>query len=249
MFIDVTLIIEKIMLDETHSIPIESSVNNFKTCDFPIMVKSNLCNLCGLTPEEQAYNGADVNDNGGYFIIHGSEWHIALQESVKYNSLRLMNRYAPPKDVIIKKSRGKAMIITKFGDGYGLTHALDIHITDINEIYIGINNPFEQGESQIWFPFYVLMYILEAKNDKEIADYVLFNIQDANIKQHIENILAEAFDAPYSKCIFANIKDSKRRLEYLKLVCRNIYKDFTEAEYVHYVKEFVANVVEETILI
>jgi hypothetical protein len=38
------------------------------------MVKSNLCNLHGLTKAQQFENGFDPNDNGGYFIIHGSEW-------------------------------------------------------------------------------------------------------------------------------------------------------------------------------
>jgi hypothetical protein len=50
------------------------------------------------------------------------------------------------------------------------------------EIYLGILDPFNQeGGNKLWFPFYVMMYMFDAKNDQEIANYILFNITDQNI--------------------------------------------------------------------
>jgi DNA-directed RNA polymerase beta subunit len=145
------------------------------------MVKSNLCNLFGLTKAQQFENGFDPNDNGGYFIIHGSEWQITLQESVKYNDLRIM-KCGAPKDKLVKKTQIKTMFISRFGDGYGLTFSIDIHMNENGEIYLGILDPFNQeGGNKLWFPFYVMMYMFDAKNDQEIANYILFNITDQNI--------------------------------------------------------------------
>jgi hypothetical protein len=90
-----------------------------------------------------------------------------------------MNKYAPPRDATVRHSKIKTVIITKFGDGYGLTYSVDTHITSEDEIYVGINDPHNQGkESKLWFPFYVIMYMLGAKSDEEIVDYIMFNVEN-----------------------------------------------------------------------
>jgi DNA-directed RNA polymerase beta subunit len=179
MFIDLSIKFQKIKVTGEETDSTEASVKDYKLCTFPVMVKSCLCNLSGLTPEEQFINGFDPNDKGGYFIVNGSEWQITLQESVKYNGLRIMNKYAPPRDATVRHSKIKTVIITKFGDGYGLTYSVDTHITSEDEIYVGINDPHNQGkESKLWFPFYVIMYMLGAKSDEEIVDYIMFNVEN-----------------------------------------------------------------------
>jgi len=41
--------------------------------ELPVMLKSKLCHLDGMTEEEMIEAGEDPNDPGGYFIINGSE--------------------------------------------------------------------------------------------------------------------------------------------------------------------------------
>lgn len=141
MYIDVEIAFYRIGHDGSSTPATQSSVKRFKVCNFPIMVKSDLCNLHGLTKAQQFENDFDPNDNGGYFIIHGSEWQITLQESVKYNELRIM-KCGTPKDKVVRKTSIKTMFISKFGDGYGLTYSLDINMNDNGEIYLGIIDPF-----------------------------------------------------------------------------------------------------------
>ena len=40
--------------------------------DLPVMLKSKLCLLATLSPEELIASGEDPNDTGGYFVINGS---------------------------------------------------------------------------------------------------------------------------------------------------------------------------------
>ena len=41
--------------------------------EVPVMVKSKLCYLSGMSRKELVENGEDADDPGGYFIINGSE--------------------------------------------------------------------------------------------------------------------------------------------------------------------------------
>jgi DNA-directed RNA polymerase subunit B len=51
----------------------------------PIMVKSKICNLHGLKPEELAKLGEDADDPGGYFIVNGSEKVLVKVEDLASN--------------------------------------------------------------------------------------------------------------------------------------------------------------------
>lgn len=117
-----------------------------------------------------------------------------------------MNRYAPPKDQPVRHSVCKTMFISKYGDGYGLTYSVDINLNKNDEIHIGIINQFKQDEGKLWFPFYVMMYMIGAQNDKEIIDNILFNVTDENVWYYIVNKVRNAFYAPYVNCIHSNNK-------------------------------------------
>lgn len=55
--------------------------------DLPVMVKSDLCYLKGLGPEEMIEKGEDPDDPGGYFIINGSEKVLVAVEDLAPNRM------------------------------------------------------------------------------------------------------------------------------------------------------------------
>jgi len=57
--------------------------------EMPILVKSNRCNLYGLSPEELIENGEDPLDRGGYLIINGSEKALITQEVLAFDRILL----------------------------------------------------------------------------------------------------------------------------------------------------------------
>jgi DNA-directed RNA polymerase II subunit RPB2 len=51
----------------------------------PAMVRSNVCNLYGMSMDECVSTGECSNDPGGYFIINGKERALVCQERLNYN--------------------------------------------------------------------------------------------------------------------------------------------------------------------
>jgi DNA-directed RNA polymerase I subunit RPA2 len=46
--------------------------------DVPVMVRSQYCNLAGMTEEELAHAREDMHEFGGYFIVNGNERLIRM---------------------------------------------------------------------------------------------------------------------------------------------------------------------------
>ena len=61
---------------------LEQESQEVKLGDLPIMLKSKLCMLNGMTREELVENGEDPDDPGGYFIINGTERVIVMVEEI-----------------------------------------------------------------------------------------------------------------------------------------------------------------------
>ncbi|PIN90060.1 DNA-directed RNA polymerase subunit B [Candidatus Pacearchaeota archaeon CG10_big_fil_rev_8_21_14_0_10_32_14] len=55
----------------------------------PIMVKSKVCNTCGMNKEELTANFNDPLDPGGYFIINGNERVLVMAEDLAENQVFL----------------------------------------------------------------------------------------------------------------------------------------------------------------
>lgn len=55
--------------------------------DFPVMLKSKICRLYGLSDDELIKAGEDPLDPGGYFIINGSERVVVAQEDLASNCI------------------------------------------------------------------------------------------------------------------------------------------------------------------
>ncbi len=55
--------------------------------NLPVMLKSKLCVLSQLLPEELIAHGEDPNDPGGYFVINGSERVIVALEDLAPNRI------------------------------------------------------------------------------------------------------------------------------------------------------------------
>ncbi len=53
----------------------------------PVMLKSKLCYLYGLSPKELIAAGEDPEDAGGYFIVNGTEKRLVLLEDLAPNTI------------------------------------------------------------------------------------------------------------------------------------------------------------------
>ncbi|HDI73322.1 MAG TPA: DNA-directed RNA polymerase subunit B [Candidatus Altiarchaeales archaeon] len=69
----------------------------------PVMLRSNICLLNGMSDEELIEHGEDPNDPGGYFIINGTERSLIIVEDLSPNRIITNFENVAGKDVIIAK--------------------------------------------------------------------------------------------------------------------------------------------------
>ena len=176
----------------------------------PVMVKSKLCNTCGLSKDELIKNYSDPLDPGGYFIIKGNERVMIMAEDLAENqpfietdgrgrlTLRLFSlkgTYRIPTKILENKdgileisfSRFKDLPVVVILKALGLTKESDIaryigKETDnvIVNLYEFVNLATKED---------AMMYIAEKTNlqgtKKEILDRIKQRI-DSYLLPHIE---------------------------------------------------------------
>lgn len=125
--------------------------------NLPVMLKSKLCILSQLTPEELIEHGEDPNDSGGYFIINGSERVVVAMEDLAANRIL----------VDIDTRGAKPVYQAKiFSTTVGFRARIQLRMKSDRALYVSIPGvPTE-------IPFMILMRALGLESDKEIAETV-----------------------------------------------------------------------------
>jgi len=125
--------------------------------DSPVMLKSKLCVLSQLLPEELIAHGEDPNDLGGYFIINGSERVIVALEDL-----------APNRILVDIDTRGASPVYQAkiFSTTVGFRARIELRLKSDGAVYVSLPGvPTE-------IPLIVIMRALGLTSDKEIADAV-----------------------------------------------------------------------------
>ncbi len=99
---------------------VESEVLEAKIGQLPIMTKSKICNLLGLSDSEKVRYGEDPLDSGGYFIIGGTERVVMTLEDLAPNKILVEygERYGDNIEVakVFSQKRGyRALVIVERG--------------------------------------------------------------------------------------------------------------------------------------
>ncbi|UCD27152.1 MAG: DNA-directed RNA polymerase subunit B'', partial [Candidatus Bathyarchaeota archaeon] len=151
--------------------------------NLPVMLKSKLCILSQLTPEELIEHGEDPNDSGGYFIINGSERVVVAMEDLAANRIL----------VDIDTRGSKPVYQAKiFSTTVGFRARIQLRIKSDRALYVSIPGvPTE-------IPFMILMRALGLESDKEIAETV-----------SPETIVQNELEASFEKVTgFDSVKDA-----------------------------------------
>jgi len=125
--------------------------------DMPVMLKSKLCVLSQLLPEELIAHGEDPNDPGGYFVVNGSERVIVALEDL-----------APNRVLVDIDTRGASPVFEAkiFSTTVGFRARIELRLKSDGAIYISMPGvPTE-------IPLVIVMRALGLKSDREIAEAV-----------------------------------------------------------------------------
>ena len=136
-------------------------------CKLPMMVG---CKLCNLQLEDTVSKECE-HDNGGYFIINGSEKVLIAQEKMNNNQVYVFVKKPPSKYEYVSELRGVKDKEIKS------TSTINISITNKNvknERHIKISFSFLKTE----IPVFVIFYIFGCKNHKEILECFTLDERD-----------------------------------------------------------------------
>lgn len=165
-------------------------IKDFRFASMPIMVGSKLCHTYGATRETMMRLEEDPRDQGGYFILRGTEWAIDCMESRIFNAPHVFRNVGHEKEIT------RLEFISKPGDDFENSSSMMIRYLNTGHIYIRFDSNLYLKVLEI--PFYVIFRLLGMTSDKEIIDNIVYGYVDAEgrsdvVSSHMFNILKRAF--------------------------------------------------------
>ncbi|RIA95112.1 DNA-directed RNA polymerase II subunit RPB2 [Glomus cerebriforme] len=181
LILDVKLFESKLTSNEIDYDNIDFKENEITLIDeraflgkIPVMVHSNFCSLTDLTIEELKDHHECPYDQGGYFIVNGSEKVLIAQERLAYNY------------VYVFKSASASNISYSAEFRSITTHMSKIR-TKTGE-FIHVKIPFIKKD----IPIKILFLALGILTDEEVIDYMCFDSNDTEILNIVLSCIEEA---------------------------------------------------------
>ncbi len=133
----------------------------------PIMVRSSFCHLHGLGEADMVRYDECPHDQGGYFIINGSEKVIVAHERMANNLIYVYPRKPSEKFSFVAEIRSTAELSQKSS----------------SQLYIGVMT--HNGRVEVTMPYikhpiplFVVMRALGMKSDGEIVERIVYDMGD-----------------------------------------------------------------------
>jgi len=171
-----------------------------KIFDLPIMLRSKLCHLNGLSDKELIEAGEDPNDPGGYFLVNGTERAIILLEDLA------------PNTIFVDTASGSTTHLARIYSESGQYRSL----FKINRKKTG---DLIASFSSVDIPVFVLMKALGLTKDKDIINAIGQQGDDVlvNMYEYIDlKTVEDAQDDIAKKLkLFRSAEQRKQRLDYL----------------------------------
>lgn len=187
-------------------------IKDFRFASMPIMVGSKLCHTFGASRETLLKLEEDPRDDGGYFIIKGTEWAIDCIESRIFNSPHVFRNIGHGNEIT------RLEFISKPGDDFENSSSMMIRYLTTGHIYVKFESNIYLKLVEI--PFFILFRLLGMTTDKEIIDNIIYGYETELgvpdvISAHSFNILKRAFrlrDPVFGDALF--ITDQAALLDY-----------------------------------
>ena len=186
-------------------------IKDFRFASMPIMVGSKLCHTFGTSRETRLALEEDPRDEGGYFIIKGTEWAVDCMESRIFNAPHVFRNIGHDKEVT------RLEFISKPGDDFENSSSMMLRYLTTGHVFIKFESNLYLKLVEI--PFFVLFRLLGMTTDKEIMDNIVYGYDNDGVpdvvSSHMFNILKRAFrlnDPVFGGAMF--ITDQAKLLDY-----------------------------------
>ena len=136
----------------------DNLLENVYIGELPVMLKSDICYLNGLSGEELIEQGEDPQDLGGYFIVNGSERAVVTMEEIAPNKI-ILERVNEVED------RHAKAVVTSIKSGFRARITLEYKKPRKNGVFLRISFPYVPGE----IPLVILLRALGLSTDQDIT--------------------------------------------------------------------------------
>ncbi|KAF6145426.1 hypothetical protein GIB67_032549 [Kingdonia uniflora] len=156
----------------------------------PIMLRSSYCSLCQMSEEDLTDRGECPYDQGGYFIVNGSEKVLIAQEKMSTNHVYVFKKRQPNKYSYVAEVRSMAesqnrppssmfvrMLSAASAKGGSLVQ------------YVRATLPYIRTEIPIVIVFRALGFVA----DRDILEHVIYDFGDTQMMELLRPSLEEAF--------------------------------------------------------
>jgi DNA-directed RNA polymerase II subunit RPB2 len=153
----------------------------------PIMLRSQYCSLHDHTDKELTELGECPYDEGGYFIINGSEKVLIAQEKMSTNHVYVFEKRQPSKYMWVAECRSSPESGARAASSCmaRLCHAPG---TKDEPGVISVTIPYIRAE----IPLFVVFRALGFVADKDILEHLVYDFEDHEMMQLLRNSIEEA---------------------------------------------------------
>ena len=205
----------------------EKIIRNINIGKIPIMVHSKLCILNNQPQSVLSEMGECPFDQGGYFIISGKEKTIISQERITTNKI-FIEKSKDPDFLLTGLIRCTSEDNTLFPKTINLTIYSEDYNKGLRKNAIILTCPNINKN----IPLFIMFRALGIESDKEILNYIVYDIDDNINKQFIDYIRYSIIDSNY-------IFTQNQALEYLSEYVE--YKNIDSLKYI-LTNDFLPNV-------
>ncbi|MCI5737462.1 MAG: DNA-directed RNA polymerase subunit B'' [Methanobrevibacter ruminantium] len=187
--------------------------------ELPLMLKSSICHLHGLTDKELLEKGEDPKDPGGYFIVNGSERAVVTMEEIAPNKI-ILERIDEP------ENRHAKAIVTSIKSGFRARITLEYKKPRKSGVFLRISFPYVPGE----IPLVILLRALGLSTDQDIITKIS---DDFNFQMYIaDDIQVSEKDLKLDSELMAEMTNEEReeylRMAAIKYIGNRVAKGMTE---------------------
>ncbi|GAU39720.1 hypothetical protein TSUD_144860, partial [Trifolium subterraneum] len=154
----------------------------------PIMLRSSYCTLYEKDEKDLAELGECPYDQGGYFIINGSEKVLIAQEKMSTNHVYVFKKRQPNKYSFVAEVRSETQNRPPSTMFVRMLSRASSKVGSSGQ-YIRATLPYIRTEIPIFIVFRALGFVA----DKDILEHICYDFSDTQMMELLRPSLEEAF--------------------------------------------------------
>lgn len=155
----------------------------------PIMLRSKFCVLYSLSDKDLIELGECPYDQGGYFIINGSEKVLIGQERMSTNQVYVFSKPPPSPYSYLAEIRSAAEKGSRMASGVQVKMLARSNERGISGQYIRVTLPYIKQD----IPIFIVFRALGIVSDRDILEHICYDFEDAQMLELLKPCIEEAF--------------------------------------------------------